>query len=161
MPSKYDTKVVSTLLELKKILELRVEVFVLEQSVSEDEEIDKLDTLEAIEKGLVVHIIVLEGDLTIGTARLILQDSRSGSEKVSEFPHIGRVAVKKMMRRKGIGDILMLKLHQLASSKGFLGVTLSAQIQAVPFYTQLGYIKRGPVYDDVGIPHQDMDLIFR
>ncbi len=64
------------------------------------------------------------------------------------------------MRRKGIGDILMMKLHQLASTKGFRGVTLSAQIQAAPFYTNLGYIKRGSVYDDVGIPHQDMDLIF-
>jgi len=54
----------------------------------------------------------------------------------------------------------MVKLHQLANSGGFTGVTLSAQIQATPFYTQLGYIKRGSVYDDVGIPHQDMDLIF-
>ena len=79
---------------------------------------------------------------------------------MSDFPHIGRVAVKKTMRRKGIGEILMVKLHQLANSRGFIGVTLSAQIQATPFYTQLGYIKRGSVYDDVGIPHQDMDLIF-
>ena len=160
MKSDCHIKVVSTSLELEKILDLRVEVFVVEQGVSKDEEIDELDRLEAIATGKVVHIIASEGESVIGTARLILEGSNSDSDKVSEFPHIGRVAVKKTMRRKGIGDILMMKLHQLASTKGFRGVTLSAQIQAAPFYTNLGYIKRGSVYDDVGIPHQDMDLIF-
>ena len=160
MGSEYNIQVVSTPLELQKVLELRVEVFVLEQAVPEDEEIDALDTVEAIENGQVIHVIVSEGGLAIGTARLILEGSKSQSGDVSDFPHIGRVAVKKTMRRKGIGEILMVKLHQLANSRGFIGVTLSAQIQATPFYTQLGYIKRGSVYDDVGIPHQDMDLIF-
>ena len=160
MPSEYNIKIVSTSVELEKLLELRVEVFVLEQAVPEDEEIDALDTLEAIENGQVVHVIASKSGLTIGTARLILEGSKPDCDGVLEFPHIGRVAVKKTMRRKGLGELIMVKLHQLAKSKGFGGVTLSAQIQATPFYTQLGYIKRGSIYDDVGIPHQDMDLIF-
>ena len=49
MASEYNIQVVSTPLELQKVLELRVEVFVLEQAVPEDEEIDALDTVEAIE----------------------------------------------------------------------------------------------------------------
>ncbi len=160
MASEYNIEIVSTSLELQKVLELRVEVFVSEQAVPEDEEIDAFDTLEAIENGQVIHVMASDGELAIGTARLILEESKSDSDKVSDFPHIGRVAVKKNMRRKRIGEVLMVKLHELANSRGFGGVTLSAQIQATPFYTQLGYVKRGPVYDDVGIPHQDMDLIF-
>jgi len=119
-----------------------------------------LDTLEAIANGQVIHVIIAESGSAIGTARLILEGSKSQSDNVSDFPHIGRVAVKKTMRLKGIGEILMVKLHQIANSRGFAGVTLSAQLQAAPFYTRLGYTKRGSVYDDVGILHQDMDLIF-
>jgi ElaA protein len=160
MPQDYKTKIVSTSEELQNILELRVEVFVLEQSVSAIEEIDALDTMKAIKSGRVIHVVASKGQLAVGTARLVLEGSQPGSEKISELPHIGRVAVKKTTRRKGIGEVLMVRLHQLARTMGFRGVTLSAQMQAAPFYTQLGYSARGPVYDDVGIPHQDMDLIF-
>lgn len=55
----------------------------------------------------------------------------------------------------------MTKLHFIAKNKHFRGVTLSAQVRVEYFYTQLGYTKRGPVYDDVGIPHQNMDLILK
>jgi len=160
MPPDYKTKIVSTSEELQNILELRVEVFVLEQSVSAIEEIDELDTLKAIKSGRVIHVMVSEGQLAVGTARLILEGSKPGSKKISELPHIERVAVKKTTRRKGIGEILMLRLHHLARAMGFRGITLSAQMQAAPFYTQLGYSARGSVYDDVGIPHQDMELFF-
>jgi predicted GNAT family N-acyltransferase len=160
MSQDYKIKTVSTSEELQNILELRVEVFVLEQSVSAIEEIDVLDTMKAIKSGRVIHVVVSEGQLAVGTARLVLEGSQPGSEKISELPHIGRVAVKKTTRRKGIGEVLMVRLHQLARTMGFRGVTLSAQMQAAPFYTQLGYSARGSVYDDVGIPHQDMDLIF-
>jgi predicted GNAT family N-acyltransferase len=160
MPPDYNTKIVSTFEELQNIIELRMEVFVLEQSISAIEEIDALDTMKAIKSGRAIHAMVSEGQLVVGTARLILEGSKPGSEKISELPHIGRVAVKKATRRKGIGEILMVRLHQLAKTMGFRGVTLSAQMQAAPFYTQLGYRARGSVYDDVGITHQDMDLIF-
>jgi len=160
MALDYKTKIVSTSVELEDVLELRVEVFVLEQSVPAIEEIDELDTMKAIKSGRAIHVLVSKGQLAVGTARLILEGSIPGSEKISELPHIGRVAVKKITRRQGIGEILMVRLHQLAKTMGFRGVTLSAQMQAASFYTQLGYSARGSVYDDVGIPHQDMDLIF-
>ena len=69
MPPDYKTKIVSTSEELQNILELRVEVFVLEQSVSAIEEIDELDTLKAIKSGRVIHVMVSEGQLAVGTAR--------------------------------------------------------------------------------------------
>ena len=88
MAPEYNIQVVSTPLELQKVLELRVEVFVLEQAVPEDEEIDALDTLEAIENGQVIHVIVSEGGLAIGTARLILEGSKSQSDNLSDFPQL-------------------------------------------------------------------------
>ena len=114
----------------------------------------------SVESGHVIHIMVVGNQGLVGTARLILEGSSPNSNLVLDFPHIGRVAVKKCMRRKGIGEILMGELHLIAKNMNFGGVTLSAQIQAAPFYTRLGYIKRGNIYDDVGIPHQDMDFIF-
>ena len=69
MPQDYKTKIVSTSEELQNILELRVEVFVLEQSVSAIEEIDALDTMKAIKSGRVIHVVASEGQLAVGTAR--------------------------------------------------------------------------------------------
>ena len=160
MALDYNTKIVSTSVELEDVLELRVEVFVLEQSVPAIEEIDELDTMKAIKSGRVIHVMISESQLAVGTARLVLEGSKPGSEKIPDLPHIGRVAVKQTTRRQGIGEVLMVELQQLARTMGFRGVTLSAQSQAAPFYTQLGYSARGSVYDDVGIPHQDMDLFF-
>ena len=158
--SDYISKIISSSSELEDVLKLRMEVFVAEQGVAAEEEIDALDTLQAIEAGRVIHVMVVSTQFLVGTARLILENSNPNSDQVLDFPHIGRVAVKKCMRRKGIGEILMGELHLIAKNMNFGGVTLSAQIQAAPFYTGLGYIKRGNIYDDVGIPHQDMDFIF-
>ena len=155
------TKVISSSSELEDVLNLRKEVFVSEQGVPLSEEIDSLDTLEAIDSGRVIHVMATIGPLLVGAARLILEGSKPNSDNILEFPHIGRVAVIKSMRRKGIGEIIMTKLHFIAKNNHFRGVTLSAQVQVEYFYTQLGYIKRGPVYDDVGIPHQDMDKILK
>ena len=156
--SDFISKIISSSSELEDVLKLRMEVFVVEQGVTAEEEIDGLDTLQAIESGHVIHIMVVGNQGLVGTARLILEGSNPNSDLVLDFPHIGRVAVKKCMRRQGIGEILMGELHVIAKNMNFGGVTLSAQIQAAPFYTRLGYIKRGNIYDDVGIPHQDMML---
>ena len=158
--SDFISKIIASSSELEDVLKLRMEVFVAEQGVTAEEEIDGLDTLQAIESGHVIHIMVVGNQGLVGTARLILEGSNPNSDLVLDFPHIGRVAVKKCMRRKGIGEILMGELHVIAKNMNFGGVTLSAQIQAAPFYTRFGYIKRGNIYDDVGIPQQDMDFIF-
>ena len=54
----------------------------------------------------------------------------------------------------------MAPLHEEARLRGAPGVTLAAQLHAVPFYERLGYIARGPVFLDAGIEHRDMDLRF-
>ena len=38
------------------------------------------------------------------------------------------------------------------------GVDISAQAHLVDFYASLGFVVTGEVYDEDGIPHQDMHL---
>ena len=65
------TKVISSSSELEDVLNLRKEVFVSEQGVPLSEEIDSLDTLEAIDSGRVIHVMATIGPLLVGAARLI------------------------------------------------------------------------------------------
>ena len=139
---------------LQEALDLRAEVFVIEQKVPATDEVDYLDNMAAIGNGSVIHVVAISDQQIAGTARLIL-DVPEG-----EYPHIGRVAVKKELRGRQIGRNIMDKLHQIAKGKGFAGETLSAQVEVKDFYTSLGYVQRGKTYMDVGIPHQDMDYRF-
>ena len=144
--------------ELEKILQLRQTVFIKEQKVPEDEEIDDLDSLDAISSNRVIHLIAYVGEEVFGTARLFLPSTTDIRTVTAETLHVGRVAVKQTGRRLGLGSLLMNKCHEIAREIGHKQITLSAQIQAMPFYRELGYKERGPLYLDAGIQHQDMDI---
>ena len=139
---------------LEKILSLRKEVFVKEQSVPIKHELDNLDTIEAIVTGRVTHVGIIYCDIALGAGRLVPPSNSK------EYHHIGRIAVKKDNRRHGAGTILMNILHKIARDDGAQGITLSAQVYVREFYRNLGYKERGEIYDEVNIPHQDMDLTF-
>lgn len=139
---------------LEKILSLRKDVFVKEQSVPIKHELDDLDTMEAILTGQVTHVGIIYRNTALGTGRLV------HSSNLDRYPHIGRIAVKKDNRRHGAGTILMNTLHKIARDDGAKGITLSAQVYVRDFYRNLGYKERGEIYIDVNIPHQDMDLTF-
>ena len=146
--------VVNTKEALRAALDLRVEVFVDEQKVPVSDEVDHLDNIDAIADGKVVHVVAISNLQIVGTARIIFDVPKD------ECPHIGRVAVKRMMRGNQIGRSIMNKLHQILKEKGCQGATLSAQLEVKDFYIKLGYVQRGKTYMDVGILHQDMDYIF-
>jgi len=145
--------IVKTSENLERVLSLRQDVFVSEQGVSIEDELDHLDTIEAISNNQVIHIGVFDGDYAVGTARLIFDI------EMADFPHIGRVAVRKDQRKCGVGTSLMYILHEIAKNNDAKGITLSAQVSVKPFYRKLGYVGKGEVYEDVGISHQDMNLI--
>ena len=149
-----EVQIIRTDVMLNEALALRVEVFVDEQKVPKTEEVDYLDNVSSIENKKVIHIVALFQQRIVGTARLIFDVPEN------EYPHIGRVAVKKEFRGRNIGRTIMDQLHQIAKKKLYDGVTLSAQIEVRDFYTKLGYVPRGSIYMDVGIPHQDMDYVF-
>ncbi len=71
---------------------------------------------------------------------------------------IGRVLVRSSHRSRGLGIELMRRSHYHLSHKGARGISLAAQTQVIPFYERLGYRKRGDVFMDAGIPHQQMSF---
>ena len=116
---------------------IRFAVFVEEQGVPIDIELDGQDVLS-------VHALVFDEDKPVATGRL-LPDG-----------HIGRMAVLKDWRRRGIGALMLQSLMQRAKERGYTEVALSAQVQAVPFYRAHGFEAEGEEYLEAGIKHLTM-----
>ena len=122
---------------------VRHEVFVLEQQVPLEEEMDERDAV-------CVHAVVYgpEGG-AVGTGRL-LPDG-----------HIGRMAVRKSQRGRGLGSLLLTRLVDEARQCGHLEVVLAAQVHAQDFYAAHGFLAEGPVFLDAGIDHVHMRRVLR
>ncbi len=117
---------------------LRFAVFVEEQKVPADIELDEYDARS-------VHAVAFdEMGNAVGTGRL-LPDG-----------HIGRMAVAQSARGKGIGSALLKALMDEARRIGHVEAVLSAQTHAIDFYRRHGYSVLGDQYDDAGIPHITM-----
>jgi predicted GNAT family N-acyltransferase len=116
---------------------IRFDVFVREQRVPAEIELDENDAVS-------VHAIAFDGEQAIGTGRL-LPDG-----------HIGRMAVVRQWRGRGIGSLILEKLVQAARERGDANIALSAQVQAVDFYRAHGFEPVGEVYQEAGIDHQAM-----
>ena len=119
---------------------IRHEVFVAEQGFAEETEFDQTDKTA-------LHVLVTDGGQPAATARLYQQDGHW---------HIGRVAVRKAFRGKGVGAVAMRLLMQKAHALGASEVHVGAQVQAEGFYRSLGFTPCGPLYDDEGVPHVPM-----
>lgn len=127
--------------DIAACLALRRAVFIEEQGVSEDRELDDKD-------GHAIHLLATDGDRPVGSARILL-DGDTGK--------IGRVCVLPPARGTGLGAALIrAALDVLRDQPGVARATLGAQTHALGFYEKLGFTAHGPVYDDAGIPHRDM-----
>jgi len=117
---------------------IRESVFILEQSVPQDLEWDGLDPTCA-------HVLAWN-DLgeAIGTARMQPKGS------------IGRMAVLKDWRGRGVGRALLQTLLDLAARQGLSSVTLAAQTHVLGFYERAGFHVVGDPFMDAGIPHRKM-----
>ena len=118
---------------------IRFEVFVHEQRVPAEIELDDRDAQS-------LHAIAFLKERPVGTARL-LPDG-----------HIGRMAVLKSHRKRGVGAAMLRRLIEAARSRGDREVALSAQVHAVPFYRAHGFVEEGAEYEEAGIAHQAMRL---
>lgn len=142
---------VVTAAEMAEALVVRRRVFIEEQAVPEHEEIDAHDGDPATVRSA-VHVLGRIEGRPIATGRLLL-DHAPG-----EHAHVGRVAVLAELRRTGVGRAVMQALHAEARTRDFPGITLAAQLHAIPFYVRLGYTVRGDIFLDAGIEHRWMDL---
>ncbi|HEY0722252.1 MAG TPA: GNAT family N-acetyltransferase [Gammaproteobacteria bacterium] len=119
---------------------VREQVFMIEQKVSKELEWDGLDSHA-------VHLLARDqAGNPIGTVRM-LGDG-----------HVGRMAVLKPWRTRGVGSSLLKTIIATARSVGMERVFLDAQIQAIGFYERFGFVAEGPEFMDAGIPHRHMTL---
>ncbi len=138
---------------MAEALRIRRRVFIDEQKVPEELEIDEYDAERAWGRSA-IHALLWKDGQAVATGRLVLED---GSE---HYAHVGRVAVLIEERGSGIGRTLMRALQERAHKLGYPGITLAAQLHAVGFYEKLGYVARGEGFLDAGIEHRWMDLSF-
>lgn len=121
---------------------IRIQVFVDEQQVPVADEWDGLD--EAA-----IHYLVLdENRRPLGGARLLVEE-KAGSTHL----HIGRVAILKPWRGKGLGTALMRFVIEHCKELGSHSIYLHAQCERQGFYENLGFVAEGDVFMDAGIPH--------
>ena len=132
--------------DIAACLQIRRVVFIQEQSVPEQEELDDLDPVCR-------HFIATPGKQSlsreaIGTARILFLDD--GTAKAQ------RVAVLREHRKGGVGAALMFALEGEAARAGRSTLILSSQVSAVPFYERIGYQAYGEPFVDAGIDHRMM-----
>jgi predicted GNAT family N-acyltransferase len=133
-------KTVASKIALATAFDIRVRVFVKEQGVPAEIELDRDDARAT-------HFLAFHSGKAVGTARVVM---RRGSAK------IGRMAVLKSYRRKGVGKRLLKRAVQMARQSGAKKIYLHAQVAVIGFYENLNFRCVGPVFDEAGIPHRKM-----
>ena len=137
----FSVRIVDWTHEEERLKRIRFEVFVVEQKVPLELELDGID-------GDCLHALVLDGaDEPVGCGRL-LPDG-----------HIGRMAVRAAWRGRGVGAAILERLIEVAAKRGHRRIVLSAQTHAIGFYRRFGFIEFGDEYDDAGIPHRAMERV--
>ena len=122
------------------LLSLREIVFIHEQGVPEQREHDGLD-------GDCWHVLARDDDgQPIGCGRLTSEHK------------IGRMAVLKDWRGRGVGGALLRELVSRARTQGWSEVALDAQVSAIGFYERAGFVAYGATFEDAGLQHRSMRL---
>ena len=177
-------KLVETEEERRAAFSLRVRVFVEEQGVPAQEEIDQDDYLPYMadspsggpgpgcgpqdgQDKRVIHAIAFVRENPVGTGRVVYRGLPSTAsqhpsdrgvmpEPKTGEARIGRMAVVKDWRRMGIGSRILKALEAEAVRWGMAEAVLHAQTHVSAFYSAHGYIEEGEIFLEVGIEHVQM-----
>ena len=133
-------KRVSTEKELTQVFAIRIKVFVKEQGVPSEIELDDDDRRA-------IHFLATVGASAVGTARVVWH---CGAAK------IGRMAVVKRYRRKGVGRQLLSRSLAAARRLKARQIYLHAQVAVSGFYEGMNFRGTGPIFDEAGIAHRKM-----
>jgi predicted GNAT family N-acyltransferase len=131
--------------EMAAVLELRHEVFCVEQGVPERDELDGRD-------GEGVHLVAVWGGELVGTCRLLF---------VGPTVQFSRLAVRASARRNGIASALLELADAETRAAGARRLVLHAQTYARRLYDAAGYEPRGRVFMEAGIEHIAMEKHLR
>lgn len=130
--------------DLRGAIAVREHVFVQEQGVPVEEELDGRDA-EA------EHLVALEpgGTAVIGTLRLLLD---------GQTAKVGRVAVERAWRGRGIAARMLELALARARERGAGRARLASQLDVVGLYEQAGFTVESDIFEEAGIPHVWMGL---
>lgn len=128
--------------DLKAGLELRKKVFVGEQDVPEDMEIDEFDKD-------CDHIVIYRGKTAAAVGRIVFDNGKC---------FFGRIAVAKEYRGTGLGKFLVEEMLKKAVKDGIKEVFIHAQVYAQGFYERIGFKSYGEKFNDAGIEHISMSI---
>mgnify|MGYP001157411578 FL=1 len=134
-----------TLSELYELLKLRTSVFVVEQNCPY-QDLDGKDSQATHLLGYKKKLIAYSRIFPPGTID-------------KEHASIGRIITTKQERGKGIGFNLVKK--SIGFCKEHFGdqiIKISAQVYLKKFYNQCGFVEKGKIYLEDGIPHCAMYL---
>jgi predicted GNAT family N-acyltransferase len=135
-----DFRVVATEKELNDAFSIRRTVFIHEQNVPEELEIDEYEDDAT-------HFVLYDLDKPIGAGRFRVLDGIGKVERICVLPEV---------RGTGAGKEVMIGIEQFAKKQKILSLKLNAQTQAIPFYERLGYEIVSAEFMDAGIPHKTM-----
>jgi len=134
----YNIKTTSWKKDRTSLSEVRRKVFIEEQNVPEDLEWDEFDND-------CIHILVTDDQTPIACGR------------IKPDGHIGRMAVLKKHRNRGIGAAILSALLKQANDANLKKLYLHAQISAIAFYEKQGFKICSEEFMDAGIPHKTME----
>lgn len=124
------------------IAPVRTQVFVVEQGVPPEIEMDNMDAR-------CVHAVAQDAQQrVIGTGRLL--PALGGTAR------IGRMAVYEEWRGRRVGAALLQLLMDAARRRGDREIELHAQSRAERFYLREGFTRHGEEYFEAGIAHVNM-----
>lgn len=126
---------------LVEAIKLRFEVFVWEQRVPIEMEVDEYDRK-------CNHLVLLDTqEKVVGTLRLV-----SKGDKIK----LGRFVIRRSHRGRGLGNLMMQSAFDVVKQRGFRQMILEAQTYVVHFYEKWGFEVVGEEFMDAGIPHKRM-----
>lgn len=126
--------------EFETVKQIRTAVFTEEQGADAKTEFDSFDSSSDF-------VLLYTRDEPVGTARLVMTDKGW---------KIGRIAILKAHRGKGLGNLIVRAVLDRAFERGADTVYVDAQNYAVPFYEKIGFRVIGAELYDRGLPHMPM-----
>lgn len=133
----FDVIIVTTPRQREDAFAVRIAVFVEEQQIPREEELDDADDTA-------IHCVGYLAGTPIAAGRLVIGEG---------YGKIGRMAVLRQHRGEHYGARILESLEREGAARGLSEFRLSAQLSAKGFYDRAGYTPVGDIYNEVDIPH--------
>ena len=137
-------KLMETEDELQGANEVKRQVFVIEQGITEEL------VFQSAEESDEINIIVKNDSMVVGTARVVFP--------ANDTAKIERMAVLRSFRRRGIGKGIISFLLGELKRKKIKNIILHAQYQVYDFYKTYGFNVSGLPFMEAGIKHVKMEM---